>query len=122
MDRAGLPASRCPHLSSGQTILLQPGRSMGRRAPIRMGSGHSAIIPRYGDCFIMSPQSRKTETIQSKPSPLLYFFGEAAGLGAFGATADPAGAGAGAALASSSSTSKSRVELAPMSGPTDRSP
>jgi hypothetical protein len=51
-----------------------------------------------------------------------YFFGEAAGLGAFGAAAEPAGAGVGAGLASISSTSKIRVELAPISGPTDRSP
>ena len=43
MDCARLSASRCPRFSSGQTIFLQLGRPVGRRAPPRMGSGRSAL-------------------------------------------------------------------------------
>src|SRR5215831_2723679 len=38
MDGARLPASGCPHFSSRQTRLLQPGRFMGRRTGAAVGT------------------------------------------------------------------------------------
>ena len=126
MDRPRLSASRCPRFSPGQTIFLQSGGLMGRRTAARVGSGRGTLIA----------LKHTNRTSDSKPPVrlsigrdfLLYFFGDAAGLGAFGDVAGPgafggaAGAGVGAGLASISSTSKIRVELAPISGPTDLSP
>src|SRR5581483_10660820 len=116
MDRARLSASRCPYFSSGQTIVLQPGRFMGRRAPPRMAGGRSALTRQLSRGVFSNSYA-----ILARYDFLGVVFGEggAAGLGAF---AEPAGAGVGAGFASSSSTSKIRVELAPRSGLTALSP
>src|SRR5213078_2978032 len=44
MDRARLSASGGPHLSPGQTRLLQFGRSLGRRAADSLGNGRRTLI------------------------------------------------------------------------------
>src|SRR5947207_15724609 len=47
MDRAGLLAGSGSHLPPRQTCLLQFGRSLGRRAPARMGNGCDALTVAY---------------------------------------------------------------------------
>jgi len=108
---------------------------MGRRAPTRMGNGHSVLtaVQRFYECSshrratgwtwrgLSHQGGRRAVATAAIVFYSPYFFGDggAAGVGAFAA---PAGAGEGAGLASSSSTSKIRVELAARSGLTDLSP
>src|SRR5205807_5411230 len=95
MDRARLSASGGPHLSPRQAGVLQSGRSLGRCAARRMGSG--GIVAAF-----------ESNAGASAPMSIYFVVG--------------AGEGPAAAFVSINSTSKMSVEFGPISAPAPRSP